>query len=167
MHPLGVNLKILRRKKNLNQDEMLTHIGISRTTWSNYETDYSEPDHATLINISNFFDISIDDLLKKNLYQEDQNDNLSKFVGRRKKGQNDNLNDNPTDNLNPFSMGVLDQKEGQKEPCQECALKDRTIEDKQAIIEALKGQIEALKLATGQMEARLKDTPGAGVKKGK
>lgn len=61
---LGENLTFLRKNKKLKQDEMLTAIGINRSTWSNYENGLTEPNLDTIVRISEFFSITIDDLLK-------------------------------------------------------------------------------------------------------
>ena len=42
-------------------------IKVSRVTWSNYENDHTQPDIDKLIDIADFFEISIDYLLKVNL----------------------------------------------------------------------------------------------------
>ncbi|PWT99156.1 MAG: hypothetical protein C5B52_11075 [Bacteroidetes bacterium] len=64
---LPSNLRHLRKKKNLRQDEMQNILGISRTTWSNYETGVSEPSVGSLLKISQFFGIKLDSLVLDNL----------------------------------------------------------------------------------------------------
>jgi transcriptional regulator with XRE-family HTH domain len=61
------NIRYLRKKRNLLQEQMPALIGISRTTWSNYETGVSEPAVGGLLKISNFFGISLDELILMNL----------------------------------------------------------------------------------------------------
>ena len=46
---------------------MLSVCGITRSTWSNYETGQTEPDIETIVRISGIFEISIDDLILKDL----------------------------------------------------------------------------------------------------
>ena len=60
---LAPNLRFLRKARNLSQDEMLQHVGFSRTTWSNYENGLTEPSINGLLVISHFFGVSIDVLL--------------------------------------------------------------------------------------------------------
>ncbi|HEY8388880.1 MAG TPA: helix-turn-helix transcriptional regulator [Parasegetibacter sp.] len=67
MSLLSKNLAYLRKQLKLRQEEMQSRVGVSRTTWSNYENGISEPSVNGLINISNFFGVSLDDLLKKDL----------------------------------------------------------------------------------------------------
>ena len=64
---LPANLRHLRKRKNLRQDEMQNILGISRTTWSNYETGVSEPSVGGLLKISHFFGIKLDSLVLDNL----------------------------------------------------------------------------------------------------
>jgi transcriptional regulator with XRE-family HTH domain len=61
---LGKNLKYLRKQRGLNQDEMQAGTGVGRGTWSNYEKEDTEPSNQTLIDISNFFGVTVDELLK-------------------------------------------------------------------------------------------------------
>lgn len=42
-------------------------LNIKATTWSNYENGITEPDITTLIRISKFFEVSLDDLLTVDL----------------------------------------------------------------------------------------------------
>jgi len=59
------NLKALRAKKGYKQAEIADSIGVTVSTWSNYEVGKSEPNLEILIKISNFFGISLDSLLSK------------------------------------------------------------------------------------------------------
>jgi transcriptional regulator with XRE-family HTH domain len=61
------NLKALRKSKGWTQDEMLSVCGITRSTWSNYETGQTQPDVETIVKISGIFGVSIDDLILKDL----------------------------------------------------------------------------------------------------
>ena len=60
---IGDRLKQLRTEKKLRQVDIAEHLGVSRTTYTQYETDASEPDNDTLVSIANFFDVSADYLL--------------------------------------------------------------------------------------------------------
>ncbi|GLB46305.1 hypothetical protein WR164_02840 [Philodulcilactobacillus myokoensis] len=57
-----------RKQKRLTQSEVANHLHVSRKTISHWENEQSYPDIDSLINISNFYGISIDSMLK-----EDQN----------------------------------------------------------------------------------------------
>jgi transcriptional regulator with XRE-family HTH domain len=64
---LATNLKYLRKKKGKTQDALSSELQIGRTTLANYEAGISEPNVETLLLISNYFGISVDDLLSKNV----------------------------------------------------------------------------------------------------
>ncbi len=59
------NLKALREKNNLTQQQMSDIFGIQRPTYSRYESGERQPDFDLLIAISKHFDVSIDYLLGK------------------------------------------------------------------------------------------------------
>jgi transcriptional regulator with XRE-family HTH domain len=56
-------LKQLRNSRNLSQDALAKKIGTAQQTYGHWETGRTEPDHATLIRIADFFGVSIDYLL--------------------------------------------------------------------------------------------------------
>lgn len=58
------NLKALRLKHKLTQDELGEKLYLSRTSISNYEYGKFEPDIKTIIDISDLFNVTIDELLK-------------------------------------------------------------------------------------------------------
>lgn len=60
------NLRFLRVQRGLNLDEF-DFIGIKKGTMSNYELGKTEPKFDTLLSLSNFFGISVDDFLTKTL----------------------------------------------------------------------------------------------------
>ena len=67
MNNFPSNLKYLRKKKGLLQDEMQLKLGISRTTWSNYENGITNPSVDDLIRFSKFFGVTLDELIIENL----------------------------------------------------------------------------------------------------
>ncbi len=56
-------LKELRKEVNLTQSEVAEELGLGRSTYSNYEQGTRFPDKETLINLSHFYEVSIDYLL--------------------------------------------------------------------------------------------------------
>ncbi|HEY8402074.1 MAG TPA: helix-turn-helix transcriptional regulator [Cytophagaceae bacterium] len=64
---LGDRLVELRKKKKLTQQQAAKHLGIPRSTYSNYELGKREPDFETLKNIANFFEVNIDWLLGEDM----------------------------------------------------------------------------------------------------
>lgn len=59
----GRNLRYLREKQQLTQEEIAPRAGFKKTTWSNYENGISQPSMDGLIKISNYFGITIDELI--------------------------------------------------------------------------------------------------------
>lgn len=67
---LANNLKFLRKKKGKTQDALSSELNIGRTTIANYESGISEPNVVTLRTFAKYFDVSLDDMLSKNLEEE-------------------------------------------------------------------------------------------------
>jgi transcriptional regulator with XRE-family HTH domain len=78
---LGLNIKHLRKRRGLTQQEAALKFGITRSTLNNYEnTTVQNPTVQILSVISKFFNISIDLLLKINLtkFSNNQLENIEK-----------------------------------------------------------------------------------------
>lgn len=63
MERFGVALRKLREEKGLTQKEMAVLFGVNRATISHYEGNLSYPTADILVNMANFFHISVDRLL--------------------------------------------------------------------------------------------------------
>ncbi|MDE7301023.1 MAG: helix-turn-helix domain-containing protein [Clostridia bacterium] len=61
------NLKAIRLQKGIGQKQLAEILNTTVKTVSHWETGYSEPSISQLILISDFFEISIDDLVKEAL----------------------------------------------------------------------------------------------------
>lgn len=59
------NLKIIRKNKKLTQLQIASVLGISRSTYTQYETGASQPDNQTLIKLANFLNVPISFLLEE------------------------------------------------------------------------------------------------------
>jgi len=57
------NLKFLRKRKNLTQDELAAALDMKRSTLSGYENQVAEPSLDDIVRFASFFHISIDSLL--------------------------------------------------------------------------------------------------------
>lgn len=64
---LANNIRFLRTKHKLTQDDLSSLLNISRQAYSNYETSKRTPDLDSLLHISRFYRISIDELVLDNL----------------------------------------------------------------------------------------------------
>ena len=83
----------LRKEKGLSQEELGEKLGVTRQTVSKWELGSTSPKLDDLVKISNFFEISVDEL-----------------IGNEKKiknDENDNLNVNSKNNLNPKKKILL------------------------------------------------------------
>ena len=63
---LGNKLVKLRKENKLSQDSLADKLGITRQTISNWELNITKPDIVQIENISEIFNISIDELLDNN-----------------------------------------------------------------------------------------------------
>lgn len=64
------NLRYLRKSRNLKQTDLSDMLNISRQAYSNYETGSRTPDLDTLLQICNFYQITLNDLVLSNLRDE-------------------------------------------------------------------------------------------------
>ena len=64
---IGNNIKQLRQKKNLTQDQVAEKLGISYQAVSKWENNANTPDISLLPQIANLFDVSIDALFSENI----------------------------------------------------------------------------------------------------
>jgi transcriptional regulator with XRE-family HTH domain len=61
------NLKFLRQKRGETQYTIAPFLDIKRTNYANYEQGVAEPSIKLLLTIANYFNISVDDLISKEL----------------------------------------------------------------------------------------------------
>ncbi|MEZ4774312.1 MAG: LexA family transcriptional regulator [Bacteroidia bacterium] len=64
---IGKNLKYLRKMKGLTQQELANHLAIRRSSIGAYEECRATPKYETLERISDFFNVSIDLLVKEDI----------------------------------------------------------------------------------------------------
>ena len=60
---LGENLKQLRIAEDIGQTKLAEALNISVKSISHWETNYTEPSIAQLIQLADFFDITLDELV--------------------------------------------------------------------------------------------------------
>ncbi len=80
----GGQINYLRKQKGLSQDEFANILKVSRQTVSNWENGKSYPDLEMIVTISNYFQVSVDELLKQDVSVVDKT-NLEKKKGSKKK----------------------------------------------------------------------------------
>lgn len=59
----GANLVAIRKSRKMTRKELAEALAIPYTTLRNYETDQREPGHKFLIQLSNLFSVSVDELV--------------------------------------------------------------------------------------------------------
>lgn len=64
---IGINLRYLRERKKLSVKEVSSALEISPKTYYHYEHGYREPNLGMLINMANFFNCSLDDLVSNSV----------------------------------------------------------------------------------------------------
>lgn len=75
---LANNLKYLRKKHHLKQDDLRVMLNISRQAYSNYERGNRMPDLDMLLYLANFYNVTLNDLVLCNLSSDDDSfDSLS------------------------------------------------------------------------------------------
>lgn len=65
MLKLSQNLKILRKRNNMTQQQVADKLKLGRVNYARYELGSVRPDYETIIAIADFYDVSVDDLLRK------------------------------------------------------------------------------------------------------
>lgn len=106
---LSNNLRYLRKQHQLTQDQMGELLNISRQAYSNYETSNRTPDLDTLLFLSNFYKITLDDLILANLkdsgqYSDKISEDLTPYIltKNRKTGNTIYLTDEEMDVITRF-----------------------------------------------------------------
>ncbi|MBK0378826.1 XRE family transcriptional regulator [Mucilaginibacter segetis] len=70
MSKISSNIKFLRKKKGLTQQQFADQIGIKRSLVGAYEEERAEPKYDLLKNIASFFEISIDDFINETINEK-------------------------------------------------------------------------------------------------
>ncbi len=61
------NIKLLRKRKRFTQDEVAQSLNMKRSTLSGYENEVAHPNIQVLVTFSDYFNVSIDTLIKVDL----------------------------------------------------------------------------------------------------
>ena len=74
---IGDNLKMLRKRAGKSQEDIANELGFNRSTYSGYENGVAQPNIENLIIFSQFYSLTIDQLLKLNLVDFKESDWLN------------------------------------------------------------------------------------------
>lgn len=80
---LGEKLAKARKEKNITQEQLADHLGVSRQAISKWESDIAYPETDKLIRMSELFDCSLDYLLKENNTEKAENPETTTIVTRQ------------------------------------------------------------------------------------
>jgi transcriptional regulator with XRE-family HTH domain len=64
---IGGNLKLLRKRIGKSQEEVANDLSLTRSSYSGYENNVAQPSLEGLMQMSDYFKISIDELIRKDL----------------------------------------------------------------------------------------------------
>src|SRR6202007_2792789 len=70
MSIISLNIKYLRKKKGLTQQQFADQIGIKRSLVGAYEEERAEPKYDLLKNIASFFEITVDDFINETINEK-------------------------------------------------------------------------------------------------
>lgn len=89
MSNIGNNIKLLRKRLKKSQEDVAKELKLTRSTYSGYENNVAQPNLDILVLLSDFYKVSIDDLVKKDfsIISELELDRLEKGVFTDIKGQ--------------------------------------------------------------------------------
>ena len=77
---VGRFIKELRKEKNLTQEQLAEQFGVSRRTVSRWETGSNLPDLDVLIEMSDFYEIDLREILDGERKNEKMNEELKETV---------------------------------------------------------------------------------------
>lgn len=66
------NIKLLRAKYKLTQPQVAEKLGVKYKTYQAWEAGRGEPPYETIAAISNLYQVTFDDLVRKDISQTDQ-----------------------------------------------------------------------------------------------
>lgn len=76
---LAKNLRTLRKQHHLNQTHLSSILNISRQAYSNYENSKRTPDLDSLIHLTTLYNITLDQLVNKNIGEAVDDDSAHHF----------------------------------------------------------------------------------------
>jgi len=86
---IGTNLKLLRSRRKKSQEEVATELKLTRSSYSGYENNVAQPNLESLILFSDYYKVSIDDLVRTDFakYKESDWEKIDKGLSVDIKGQ--------------------------------------------------------------------------------
>ncbi|ALS26500.1 helix-turn-helix transcriptional regulator [Paenibacillus cisolokensis] len=69
---IGAQLRKLRKKSGWTQEQLAAKLNVAKSTISQYENNINEPDLQMLVQMANLFNVSVDYLLGREMYDQAQ-----------------------------------------------------------------------------------------------
>lgn len=87
---IGSNLKLLRSRIKKSQEEVANELGLTRSSYSGYENGVAQPNLEILIQLSDYYKVPIDDLVRKdfNSFKDSEWAKIDRGIHADLKGQN-------------------------------------------------------------------------------
>jgi transcriptional regulator with XRE-family HTH domain len=152
------NLKFLRKQNGKSQTDVAFQLKKAHTSIGNYEKGISEPTISEITILSQYFGISVDDLINKDLSNTKilENEENTKNEGNTKKNTKIYTKISPQTGANASVVGVV---------CSNCQQlqnivveKDKLIQSQQQTIQSQQQTVQALQLATTQLQQMFKES---------
>ncbi len=96
------NLQYLRKKNKITQEELAEDLGVSRQSVSKWETGDAYPETEKLIALCDKFDVTLDDLLRGNVVEEDDEESEENETSEEEEGADYSQSG---DGAKPFKSG--------------------------------------------------------------
>lgn len=71
---IGTNLKLLRNRLKKSQEEVANELGLTRSSYSGYENNVAQPNLESLMLFSDYYKVSIDDLVRRDFEKYKESD---------------------------------------------------------------------------------------------
>lgn len=107
-------LKSLRKKNNLNQQELAKVIGVSRSAIGMYESGQREPDFETMEAIADYFNVSMDYLHGKAEQKETPSTNSDEILSFALYGSdNKDITPGMLEDVRNFAQYIREKRKGE------------------------------------------------------
>ena len=77
---IGGFLKELRKEKNLTQEQLAEMLGVSGRTVSRWETGFNMPDISLLVELADFYDVSVPEIINGERKSETMNEDVKEMA---------------------------------------------------------------------------------------
>ena len=79
---IGAYLKKLRKEKNLTQEQIAEKFGVSQRSVSRWENGYTMPDISVLIELADYYDVDLREILNGERKADNMNEDLKQTLDK-------------------------------------------------------------------------------------